>query len=169
VEPRALMTATRPRLVTVRSYLETEAGGAVILLGATLLALVWANSPWRDGYFSLWATELSIELGSYHLAMDLGHWVSDGLMAAFFLLIGLEIRRELDIGDLRDRRRIALPLSAAIGGMIVPALIFLALTQDPESGRGWAMVMATDTASLIAAVWERGAVPHRPCHCPVSG
>lgn len=154
MEPRALMTATRPRLVTVRSYLETEAGGAVILLGATLLALVWANSPWRDGYFSLWATELSIELGSYHLAMDLGHWVSDGLMAAFFLLIGLEIRRELDIGDLRDRRRIALPLSAAIGGMIVPALIFLALTQDPESGRGWAMVMATDTASLIAAVWS---------------
>ncbi len=105
MEPRALMTATRPRLVTVRSYLETEAGGAVILLGATLLALVWANSPWRDGYFSLWATELSIELGSYHLAMDLGHWVSDGLMAAYFLLSS--VSRSVgssNIGGPPDRR-----------------------------------------------------------------
>lgn len=164
MEPRSLMTVARPRLVTVRSYLETEAGGAVILLAATLLALLWANSPWRDSYFELWATELSIELGSYHLSMELGHWVSDGLMAAFFLLIGLEIRREFDIGDLRDRRRIMLPLSAAIGGMVVPALIFLALNRDPESGRGWAMVMATDTAfalGVLALVGRRAPIRYR--------
>jgi Na+/H+ antiporter NhaA len=156
--------AMRPRLTTIRSFLETEAGGAVILLLATIAALVWANSPWRDSYFHLWSTELTIELGDFHLGMELGHWVSDGLMTLFFLLIGLEIRREFDTGDLRDRRRVALPLTAAIGGMVVPALIFLALNRDPESSRGWAMVMATDTAfalGVLALVGRRAPIRYR--------
>jgi Na+/H+ antiporter NhaA len=164
MQPTAFVAATRPRLVTARSFLETEAGGAVILLAATLVALVWANSPWWESYFQLWATELSIELGSFHLGMELGHWISDGLMALFFLLIGLEIRREFDLGDLRDRRRIALPLSAAIGGMVVPALIFLTLNRDPVEGRGWAMVMATDTAfalGVLALVGRQAPIRYR--------
>jgi Na+/H+ antiporter NhaA len=140
------LSAAGPRLATLRRFLETEAGGAVVMFAAALIAVVWANSPWRDAYFGLWATELSIEAGSFHLGLELGHWVSDGLMTLFFLLIGLEIRREFDMGDLRDRRRVAVPVVAAIGGMLVPALFFLALNQDPEAARGWAMVMATDTA-----------------------
>ncbi len=160
----AFVAATRPRLATARSFLDTEAGGAVILLAAALVAIVWANSPWQASYVQLWTTELSIELGSYHLGMELGHWVSEGLMALFFLVIGLEIRHEFDTGDLRDRRRIALPMSAAIGGMVVPALIFLALNQDPESGRGWAMVMATDTAfalGVLALVARQAPIRYR--------
>ncbi len=160
----SVTAAVRPRLTTVRSFLETEAGGAVILLMATIVAIVWANSPWRDSYFQLWATELTIELGDFHLGMELGHWVSDGLMTLFFLLIGLEIRREFDTGDLRDRRRVALPLTAAIGGMVVPALIFLALNRDPEASRGWAMVMATDTAfalGVLALVGRRAPIRYR--------
>ena len=143
---QSFSTAARPRLATVREFLQTEAGGAVVMFAAAFVALVWANSPWRDAYFGLWATELSIEAGAFHLGLDLGHWVSDGLMTLFFLLIGLEIRREFDMGDLRDRRRVAVPVVAAVGGMVVPALLFLALNPDPEAARGWAMVMATDTA-----------------------
>jgi Na+/H+ antiporter NhaA len=136
----------RPRLATAREFLATEAGGAVVMFAAALIAIVWANSPWRDSYFGLWTTDLSIEAGPLHLGFELGHWVNDGLMTFFFLLIGLEIRREFDMGDLRDRRRVGVPVIAAIGGMVVPALIFLALNSDPEGARGWAMVMATDTA-----------------------
>jgi Na+/H+ antiporter NhaA len=142
-------TIRRPRLATARRFLHTEAGGAIVMLGAAIIALAWANSPWRDSYVGLWATELSIELGPFHLGHDLGHWVNDGLMTLFFLLIGLEIRREFDLGELRDRRRVGVPVIAAIGGMVVPAALFLLLNPDPETARGWAMVMATDTAFAL--------------------
>ena len=155
-EARAAVTARgagrtirRPRLATARRFLQTEAGGAIVMLGAAIVALVWANSPWRDAYAALWATELSIDLGPFHLGHDLGHWVNDGLMTLFFLLIGLEIRREFDLGELRDRRRVGVPVIAAIGGMVVPAALFLLLNPDPETARGWAMVMATDTAFAL--------------------
>ncbi len=140
------------RLATAREFLSTEAGGAIVLLAASVAALVWANSPWRDSYSALWSTEISLSIGDYALANDLGHWINDGLMTFFFLLVGLEIRREVDMGEFRERRRIAVPVIAAIGGMVLPVIIFLALNAGTESARGWAMVMATDTAFAVGVL-----------------
>src|SRR5918997_5870627 len=110
----------------VRDFLSTEAACAVALLGAAIAALVWANSPWSDTYESFWSTTLSIRIGSEGISMDLRGWVTQGLMAFFFLVVGLEARRELDLGSLRERRRITLPLAAALGGMGVAVVIYLA-------------------------------------------
>jgi Na+/H+ antiporter NhaA len=153
-EPRSFRSRTlaAPRLASFREFLETEAGGAVVLLTATMTALVWANSPWAASYHRLWSTELSVAIGGFRLALDLGHWVNDGLMTLFFLVIGLEVRREFDRGELRERRRAAVPLIAGLGGMAVPALLFLALNPSGEASRGWAMVMATDTAFALGVL-----------------
>ncbi|HET9416707.1 MAG TPA: Na+/H+ antiporter NhaA [Candidatus Limnocylindria bacterium] len=145
-------TPAQQHLAAVRSFLKTEAGGAVVLLAATLAALIWANSPWGDTYDAFWATELSLRLGDFALSHDLQDWVNDGLMAMFFLLIGLEVRREFDMGEFRERRRLAVPVFAAVGGMALPILIFLAVVRDPEASRGWAMVMATDTAFAVGVL-----------------
>ena len=110
----------------VRDFLNTETGSALVLLGATLAALAWANSPWPHSYESFWTTKLSFQLGDWNLSMDLRHWVNQGLMTFFFLVVGLEAKREIDVGELRDRRRLAPPLVAALGGMTRPILIFLA-------------------------------------------
>src|SRR5215216_7748979 len=110
----------------VRDFLNTESAGAVALLCAAVAALVWANSPWSGSYESFWSTELSIRLGDQAVAMELREWVSEGLMTFFFLVVGLEARREFDMGALRERRRIALPAMAAAGGMALPVVIFLA-------------------------------------------
>jgi Na+/H+ antiporter NhaA len=145
-------TLASPRLASIREFLETEAGSAVVLLLATFTALVWANSRWADSYHRLWATELAISLGDLRLGLDLGHWVNDGLMTLFFLVIGLEVRREFDRGELRERRRAAVPLIAGVGGMVVPALLFLLFNPSGEAARGWAMVMATDTAFALGVL-----------------
>jgi Na+/H+ antiporter NhaA len=145
-------TPGQQHLALVRSFLATEAGGAIVLLAATVVALVWANSPWSASYDGFWASELSLRLGDFVLSYDLRGWVNDGLMAIFFLLIGLEVRREFDMGEFRERRRLALPVMAAIGGMALPVLIFLALNRAPETSRGWAMVMATDTAFAVGVL-----------------
>jgi Na+/H+ antiporter NhaA len=145
-------TMVGPRLASFREFLETEAGGAVVLLTATLAALIWANSPWAASYHRLWSTPLSVALGNLRLSLDLGHWVNDGLMSLFFLVIGLEVRREFDRGELRERRRAAVPLIAGLGGMIVPALLFLTFNPGGEAARGWAMVMATDTAFALGVL-----------------
>ena len=145
-------TMVGPRLASFREFLETEAGGAIVLLTATLTALIWANSPWADSYHRLWSTPLSVGLGSLHLSLDLGHWVNDGLMSLFFLVLGLEVRREFDRGELRERRRAAVPLIAGLGGMALPALLFLTLNPGGEAARGWAMVMATDTAFALGVL-----------------
>ena len=118
-----------------------------MLLGATLAALAWANSPWSDIYERVWATEFSLRLGTQELTLDLRHWINDGLIALFFLVVGLEIRREFDMGDLRERRRVATPVLAAIGGMGAPAIIYLAFNAGEATARGWGIVMGTDTAS----------------------
>jgi Na+/H+ antiporter NhaA len=141
-----------PRAATIREFLFTEAGGAVVLLGATVAALVWANSPWRDLYNALWDTVISLRVGDFELALDLGHWINDGLMTLFFLLVGLEIRREFDMGEFRERRRLAVPVLAAVGGMVLPVILFLAFTAGTEDARGWAMVMATDTAFAVGVL-----------------
>jgi hypothetical protein len=124
-------TPARQRLASLRGFLRTEAGGAIVLLLATVAALAWANSPWVAGYDALWGTELSLIVGDLVLSHDLRGWVNDGLMTVFFLLIGLEVRREFDLGEFRQRRRIAAPVLAAIGGMLLPVIIFL-----DQPGRG---------------------------------
>jgi Na+/H+ antiporter NhaA len=136
----------------VRDFLQTETGGAVVLLAATALALAWANSPWPESYESVWRTELSIRLGDAAISMDLRHWVNQGLMALFFLVVGLEAKRELDVGQLRERRRLALPAIAALGGMAVPVLIYLAFNAGGPGAHGWGAAMSTDTAFALGVL-----------------
>lgn len=156
--------AVTPRIARglggVRSFVHTENASAIILLVATLLALGWANSPWSASYQELWETELAIRFGSSELGLDLRHWVNDGLMALFFFVAGLEIRREIDMGELRERRRVAGPVLAALGGMVLPALIYLAFNVGQPSARGWGIPMGTDTAfALGVLILVGGAAP----------
>src|SRR4051812_37465121 len=136
----------------VRDYLSTETGGAAVLLGATIAALLWANSPWPDSYESFWTTELAIRLGDSGIAMDLREWVNSGLMTLFFLVVGLEAKRELDLGQLRQRSRIAIPVVAALGGMALPVAIFLAVNAGSPTASGWGAAMSTDTAFALAVL-----------------
>src|SRR5829696_5771261 len=136
----------------VRDFLSQETGGAVVLLAAAAAALIWANSPWSDSYESFWTTKLSINLGSDGISLDLRHWVNEGLMTFFFLVVGLEAKRELDTGELRERQRIAIPVTAAIGGMAVPILIFLAFNAGGAGAHGWGAAMSTDTALALGVL-----------------
>ena len=136
----------------VRSFLSTETGGAVVMLGAAIAALVWANSPWSGSYESVWTTRLAINLGHAGISADLRHWVNEGLMTLFFLVVGLEAKRELDLGQLRERRRLAIPVAGAIGGVAVPILIYLAFNAGGPGAHGWGAAMSTDTAFALGAV-----------------
>jgi Na+/H+ antiporter NhaA len=136
----------------VRDFLNTETGGAVVLLCAAVAALVWANSPWSDSYESFWTTKLSIRLGTAGISMDLRHWLNEGLMTFFFLVVGLEAKRELDLGELRERRRITLAVIAAAGGMTLPVLIYLAFNAGGGGAHGWGAAMSTDTAFALGAL-----------------
>src|SRR6476661_2730125 len=121
----------------VRDFLNTESAGAVALLIATLAALVWANSPWSDSYESVWTTELSIRLGDVGVTHELRVWINEGLMTFYFLVVGLEAKRELDLGQLRERRRIVLVVASALGGMAIPVAIYLAFNAGGSGGPGW--------------------------------
>ena len=134
-----------------RQFLSTEAGGAVLLLAATLAALVWSNSPWSDSYQALWHAKASLSLAGWELSMDLEHWVNDGLMAVFFFVIGLEVRREFSVGELTDYRRAAIPVAAAVGGLTLPALLYL-LIAPGDASSGWGVVIGTDTAFMLGAL-----------------
>jgi len=148
------------RLGPLRVFVATENASAVILLAATVAALLWANSPWSESYERVWSTELAVRLGGNALVLDVRHWVNDGLMAFFFFVVGLEIRRELDMGELRERRRVATPVLAALGGMVVPVLLYLAINAGEASARGWGIVMGTDTAFALGVLTlVRGASP----------
>src|SRR5437588_10657202 len=136
----------------VRDFLSTETGSASVLVAATVLALLWANSPWSDSYESVWRTNLSIRLGDGSVSTNLRHWVNEGLMTFFFLVVGLEAKRELDLGELRERRRLAIPVIAAIGGMAAPIAIYLAFNAGGPGGRGWGAAMSTDTALALGAL-----------------
>jgi Na+/H+ antiporter NhaA len=138
--------------VPIREFVATENASAVVLITATVAALLWANSPWGSTYERVWTTPLSLRLGGAELSLDLRHWVNDGLMAFFFFVVGLEIRREFDMGELRERRRVATPALAAIGGMAVPALIYLAFNAGEPTARGWGIPMATDTAFALGVL-----------------
>jgi Na+/H+ antiporter NhaA len=128
--------------------LRTETGGALVLVAATVLALVWVNVD-NSSYESVWATRLSISIGDSGVSQDLRQWVNNGLMVFFFLAVGLEARREFDLGELRDRRRAALPALAAIGGMLVPIGIYLLVNGGQPSVPGWGAAMSTDTAFAL--------------------
>jgi Na+/H+ antiporter NhaA len=148
-DPDAQSAPWSRRLAPVREYVATENASAAILLLATVTAIVWANSPWSAGYESLWHTDVAVSFGDAELVLDLRHWINDGLMAFFFFVVGLEIRREFDMGELRERRRVATPVLAAVGGMAVPALIYLAINAGEPSARGWGIAMGTDTAFAL--------------------
>jgi Na+:H+ antiporter, NhaA family len=145
---RALARAAQP----VVRFLRIEAAGGILLLVATVVALVWANSAWQDGYESFWATSVELEVGSYRFEEDLAHLVNDLLMALFFFVVGMEIKREMVVGELRDRRSIALPALAALGGMVVPAAIFAAVNAGGAGASGWGIPMATDIAFALGVV-----------------
>jgi Na+/H+ antiporter NhaA len=132
----------------LRQFLRTETGSATILLAATVAALIWANAD-QASYEACWATRLSIRLGSAGLSDDLQGWLNSGLMAFFFLVAGLEARREFDMGELRERRRLALPLLIGLGGMIVPIGIYLAINAGHPTVTGWGTAMSTDTAFAL--------------------
>lgn len=143
----------RPQLtVSLRRFLATEVGSGLLLVGATVLALAWANSPWSDAYDRLWAAELGVRINGAELVMDLKHWVDDGLMALFFLVVGLEVTREVAVGELRDRRTVGVPVLAALGGMVLPALIFVAFNAGGPGANGWGVAMATDIAFVLGAL-----------------
>lgn len=129
-----------------------ERFAALLLLAATLLALAWANSPWRDGYESFWHSTPAFRWGGHALAMDLRHWVNDGLMTVFFFVVGLEVRRELVMGELTDRRRARVPPAAAVAGLALPALIFLVFDHQGPGARAWGVVISTDTAFLLGVL-----------------
>jgi NhaA family Na+:H+ antiporter len=133
-------------------FLHTEAAGGVVLVVATVVALVWANSPWKESYFDLWHTHLTISLGERTLDLDLQEWVNDALMTIFFFVVGLEIKRELVEGELREPRRAILPAIAALGGMVVPALVYTALNAGGDGSRGWGIPMATDIAMAVGVL-----------------
>ena len=122
------------------------------LIAAIAAALVWANSPWSDSYESFWTTRLAITIGSGGISMDLRHWVNEGLMTFFFLVVGLEAKRELDTGELRERQRLAIPVFAALGGMAVPILIFTAVNAGGSGAHAWGAAMSTDTALALGVL-----------------
>ncbi len=141
----------------LREFLATETGGASVLLAAAVAAMAWANVDFSS-YESVWHTELSIQVGDSGISQDLREWINNGLMAFFFFVVGLEVRREFDLGELRERRRLALPVLAALGGMAVPVAIYLAFNGGEGSAAGWGVAMSTDTAfalGMLALVGPR--------------
>lgn len=135
----------------LQEFLHSEAAGGIALVIGTLIAVAWANSPAAESYTSIWGHYLTLGWGEAALTENLQHWVNDGLMAIFFFVVGLEIKRELAVGELRDRRAAALPAAAALGGVVVPALIFLTLARG-EAAAGWGIPMATDIAFAVGVL-----------------
>ena len=133
-------------------FLRIEAAGGAILLFFTVAALVLSNSPWADSFNHAWETQVGLQIGSIEFARSIREWINDGLMTLFFFLVALELKRELVLGELKNPRMAALSIAAALGGMIVPALIYLALQSGQPGQNGWGTVMATDTAFVICCL-----------------
>lgn len=137
-----------------QEFIQIEAAGGIVMLIAAVVALIWANSPWNGGYEALWGTRITIEVGGLiqldHLTLR--DWISDAGMVLFFFVVGLEIKRELVLGELRNPRTAALPAIAAIGGMVVPALIYLVFNAGTPAGQGWGIPMATDIAFSVGVI-----------------
>lgn len=153
-----LSMVTRKISLPVQQFIYAEQASGLSLLIGTVVALVWVNSPWAHVYRQLWETVLTIDLNVFQISMDAHHWVNEGLMVLFFFLMGLEIKRELVHGQLSNWSQAALPAIAALGGMILPILIYLAFTWNSEGARGWGIPMATDIAfalGLLALLGSR--------------
>ena len=136
----------------VQRFMHEEASSGIVLFVAAVVALIWANSPWYHAYDELLETQITIGFGRWAIDETLHHWVDDGLMAVFFFVVGLEIKRAVIVGELRSVRRAALPIFAALGGMIVPALIYFAFNSGGEASRGWGIPMATDIAFSLGVL-----------------
>lgn len=136
----------------LRDFLSTQTGGAAVMALATVAALTWANLPWWHTYESVWRTTLAVRIGGAGVSADLRTWVNEGLMTVFFLVVGLEAKREFDLGDLRDRRRVIMPALGAVGGMLVPVLIYTAFNAGGRGAHGWGAAMSTDSAFTLGAL-----------------
>lgn len=139
----------RRALDTFQQFARAEASGGLLLLACTALALAWANSPWAGSYFHLWEVPFTIGTPQAGVTHTLHHWINDGLMAVFFFMVGLEIKREMLVGELSSLRQAALPIAAAIGGMVVPAALYAALNAGGPGAAGWGIPMATDIAFAL--------------------
>ena len=133
----------------IQEFLHKQASGGILLILCTIIALVWANSPLAESYYHLWHTYISLDIGGLGLKYSLHHWINDGLMVIFFFVVGLEIKRELLVGELSSIKKAALPISAALGGMIFPALIYIIFNFGTEGASGWGIPMATDIAFVV--------------------
>ena len=140
-----------PLVQPLQEFLRESTSSSWVLVAAVAVALVWVNSPWGASYDRLWSTPLVVHIGGLTIGSDLAFWISSGLMTFFFLVVGLEIKREVTIGELRRPKAVALPAIAAVGGMIVPALLYLAIAHGP-AGRGWGVPIATDIALALGAL-----------------
>ena len=139
-------------------FFSTATAGGIVLLACTAVALAWANSPWADAYHHLWEVPVTVGAPGVGLTLSLHHWVNDGLMAVFFFLVGLEIKREVLVGELATRRSAALPVAAALGGMMAPALLYTAVNAGGPGAAGWGVPMATDIAfalGILALLGDR--------------
>lgn len=150
--PEAWAPARQAALRMIRPlerFLKIQAASGIVLLIAAVVAMTWANSPWQHSYEALWHTPISFGIGGAVFRKDLHFWINDGLMVIFFFVVGLEIRREIHAGELSDLKRAALPIAAALGGMLVPALIYLSLNTTQLTHHGWGVPMATDIAFAV--------------------
>lgn len=158
---QAVRRPVRAVYQTFQEFDRLEASGGIVLIIAALVAMVWANSPWAESYTTLWKTPLTIGLGSSEISHDLHWWINEALMVIFFLVVGLEIKREMLVGELSSLRQAALPVAAALGGMLLPAGIYLLLNAGGEGVRGWGVPMATDIAfalGIMALLGQRAPI-----------
>lgn len=139
-------------LLPFQRFFAAESASGIVLLLMAIAAMIWANSPWAASYDGLWATDISIGAPRFGLSMSLHQWINDGLMVIFFFLVGLEIKREVLVGELASVRQAALPIAAAIGGMLAPATIYILINAGTPAARGWAIPMATDIAFALGAL-----------------
>ena len=133
-------------------FVHSEVTGSILLLACTLIALVWANSPWADSYVELLHTYVGVSWGEASFKLSLHHWINDGLMVVFFFVVGLEIKRELVVGELSSFNKAALPVAAAVGGMVLPAALFFVMNSGGDGARGWGIPMATDIAFALGVL-----------------
>lgn len=136
----------------LENFMKVQAASGIVLLVAAVGAMAWANSPWKESYHHLWHTPFTLGLGEAVFTRDLHFWINDGLMVIFFFVVGLEIRREMHHGELSEVKRAALPVAAALGGMIVPACIYIAFNSGSETRHGWGVPMATDIAFAVGVL-----------------
>lgn len=145
----APVRAVRRAVDSFHEFTRAESSGGIVLLAAAAVAIAWANSPWSEMYFRTWETKVTIGAPTFGITESLGHWINDGLMALFFFVVGLEIKREVLIGELASVRQAMLPLAAAAGGMLVPALLYAAINAGGPGSAGWGIPMATDIAFAL--------------------